>query len=178
MSAMKPDSKAQFALFVICVTSLFAQTAPLKEPEELVRLRQAYNQKRADAVKPIDASYRQQLEMLVRSMTSRNQLDAAILVRKEIAKLTEAESDEAPFKRALLQSKWTWIGSDGAKDVVMTFHSDGTVSHRAMHANWKITGSREVTILDPAGDLVLRFDEALNNYKRIGVDSLHGSRLP
>ena len=52
---MKLLSKTQFAVFAICVTSLFAQAPAPKEPEELIRLRQTYNQKRTDALKPIDS---------------------------------------------------------------------------------------------------------------------------
>ena len=116
----------------------------------------------------------------MRSLTSRNQLDAAILVRKELLAVADAGTDEEPLKKALLESKWSWIALNGEGGVVMTFHEDGTVNHRGMGGTWKITGPRDVKIIYTDGNsILLHFDETLDSYKRLGSkDQLHGSRLP
>ena len=178
MPPQKPSSIIRLAVLAVCVTGAFAQTPSPKEPEELVRLRQDYNQRRQSVIKPIDAAYRQQLESLVRSLTVRGQLEAALLVRKELEAVVEGGTDEEALKKVLLKSKWSWFGTDGKKDVVMTFLKDGTVSHRGMHGKWKITGSREVQIDSSQGLLILNFDGPLENYNRTGDDPVHGSRLP
>jgi len=178
MHPHKPSSIIRLAVLALCVTGAFAQTPSQKEPDELVRLRQDYNLRRESALKPVEATYRQQLESLVRSLTSRGQLDAALLVRKELDALTDGGTDEEPLRKALLESKWSWFGSDGQRDVVMTFAEDGTVSHRGMHGKWKITSPREVQIDSSQGLLILHFDGPIKNYNRVGKDPVHGSRLP
>ena len=168
--------KTPLAIYALCLTSAFAQTTNTKEPGELVRLRQDYNQKRANALKPIDATYRQQLELLMRNLTSRNQLDAAILVRKELDELSTTDAEKAPLRKALLESKWSW----NSPEVVMTFKEDGTVSHIGMHGTWKITGRNEVKLVESGSRVrTFRFDEALQTYKQVEKsDPIHGSRLP
>jgi hypothetical protein len=164
------------AALALCVTESLAQAPASREPDELVRLRNAYNQKRADVLKPIEAGYRQQLEMLVRSLTSRNQLDAAILVRKELETLTSSGVDEAPLKRALLESKWSWAllkdKDDGS--VQLTFLEDGTVSHRAMRGTWKIIGPRELKLVEGGHERILQPGYAVHslNYHLLWIASL------
>ena len=150
-----------------------------KEPEELVRLRQQFNQRREAALKPISASYRQQLELLIKSMTQQNQLDAALSVRRELDSLAVDEGGEADLKKALVQWKWSWTGAAKETDVFMDFRDDGTVRHRGMSGKWSIVGPRDVKLIENAGrTFVLRFNAGLDSYKSVVGPELHGQRSP
>lgn len=167
-------------LFALLVTStaLLAQDAPTKEPEELKRLRQEYTQKREAALKPINASYKQKLELLINSLTQRNQLDSAVAVRKELENLTENISGKTGLRHALLQSKWSWTGGAKETDVFLDFREDGTVSHRGMNGTWTITGPNEIKLIENGGrTLILQFDARLESYRCVsGAPDLSGRR--
>jgi hypothetical protein len=157
-----------------------AQEKPVKEPEELKRLRQQYQQRREAALKPITAGYQQQLELLVKSLTQRNDLDGAIAVRKELESLKSVDPRREDLRSALLDYKWSWTGAARETDVFLTFLPDGTCSHRGGRQTWTITGPREVKLVETGGGrtFILRFDEALENYRCIDGPELHGRRMP
>lgn len=164
------------ATMFLVAAPLFAQDA-IKEPEELVRLRQQYTQKRDAALKPINTSYQQQLELLIKSFTQRNQLDAALAVRNELQATATVDGSQAELRKALLQSKWSWTGGAKETDVFLDFRDDGTVSHRAMRGTWTIVGSRDVKLVENGGrTFVLRFNNTLENYKSVAGPELHGRR--
>ena len=157
---------------------LLAQNTPGNEPEELKRLRQQYNQRREATLKPIDASYKQQLELLSKSLTQRNQLDAAIAVRNELESLPAAGGGKSELREALLQWKWSWSGRSNETDVFLDFREDGKVSHRGMHGTWSIVGAREVKLIEDHGrTLIFQFDSKLESYKcTSGATELKGRR--
>jgi hypothetical protein len=154
-----------------------AENAPPKEAEELVRMRQQYNQRREAALKPIVATYKQQLELLLKSLTQRGQLDDALSVRKELAGLGDGDSGQVDLRTALLQWKWSWTGAAKETDVFMDFREDGTVSHRGMRGTWSIVGPRDVKLVENGGrTFVLRFNAACESYKSVVGPELHGQR--
>ncbi len=118
------------------------------------------------------------LDALQKRITISGDIDQALLVKAEKERFI-AEMTAVPLKTALLESKWTWVAARGERNVVMTFHEDGTVNHRGMSGTWKITGPRDVKITTNGTALLLQFDQSLRNYKRLGGDEeLHGSRVP
>ncbi len=156
------------AVLIIAASCALAQNTPPKEPEELIRLRQQYNQRREAALKPIDASYQQQLELLIKSLTQRNQLDAALSVRKELGGLTAVESGHADkptpdellakgivtnidFRNYLVATgKWTWeIGKH--RDQTIKFKPDGTALHTELIMKYSIDSIGVVTVRHPNG---------------------------
>jgi hypothetical protein len=168
--------------WLVLASGPLAQTSASKEPDELARLRQQYHQRREAALKPVNASYRQQLELLLKSLMQRNQLDAALVVRKEIESLEAIESGEADLRIALLHWKWSWSGDAKETDVFMDFRDDGTVSHRGMKGTWRIVGPREIKLVesDDTGGRTfkLRFNTALDSYESVSGPTLQGKRKP
>jgi hypothetical protein len=156
---------------------LLGEEMPENEPEELKRLRQEFNQKREAAQKPIDASYKQQLELLIKSLTQRNQLDAAIAVRGELDSLAAGEGGRGELREALLKWKWSWTGKNRETDVFLDFREDGTVRHRGMHGTWSIIGPRQIKLIEDRGrTLIFQFDSNLESYKCISGAELKGRR--
>lgn len=69
------------------------------------------------------------------------------------------------LRSALLLFKWTWPG-DNAQ---MTFRDDGTVSHRGMHATWKLDSPHVITLQTDYGDTVrFHFNETLTHWMGLG----------
>lgn len=170
--------KIRIALIVAAVVCpltcfvLLAQVPLSKEPEELDRLRKTYQQKRADALKPVLTWYENQLESLQRKMTQKGDLNSALSVRQELDAMKEHALQESgeELKRVLLASPWSWTDKSNDKGVQVAFKDDGSVSHIGMRGTWKITGPREVTITDSNGTTkyVLRFDPKLTGYEQSG----------
>ena len=148
-----------------------AQSSAGKEPPELDRIRREYLQRRADAIKPIAATYQAQLESLLKKLTQNNDLEGALTIRRELDSLREGGALEIPgdLQKAILENKWSWTNKAGEKGVKMTFKDDGTVSHIGMHGTWDITGPRDVTIaISDRSKVVLRFDTNLTSYNQVG----------
>jgi len=178
---MKSHITLLSAVLVLSLTSLVlrAQAPNTKEPEDLARLRIEYGQRRVDALKPIMTWYEAQLEALQKKLTQSNDLDGALIVRRELESIREDSTKEGQedLHTALLATKWSWADKQHGEGVAMTFHDDGTVSHIGMHGTWMITGPREVTITVSNGAKpVLRFDSELKSYYTTdGI--VHGRQL-
>ena len=167
------------AILLITAAMLRAQDVPTKEPEELKRLRQEYQQKREAALKPITLSYQQQLEQLSKNFTQRSQLDEALAVRKELENIAATEGRQADLRDALLNWKWSWTTVAAKEtDVSITFSPDGTSSHRGGRQTWTILGPREIKFVQGSNTFVLRFDQKLETYKSVSGPELHGRRIP
>jgi hypothetical protein len=70
-------------LVLIAMSVLVAQAQEAKIPKELETLRTEYFRRQEAATQPVKTWYRQQLEQLEKSAMRRNDLDAAVALRKE-----------------------------------------------------------------------------------------------
>jgi hypothetical protein len=152
-----------------------AQGPDKKPADEIELLKAMYTKKRADALKPVASWYQAQLESMQKKYTQKGNLDGALGIQAEIKRFQEGSVDENDglLKRALLRHTWSWSDSPTEKGIEMTFKDDPTVAHVGMHGNWKITGNREVTIIDSGNTkTVLRFDENVTEYRQVGGNLL------
>ena len=164
---------ALFALLSICVIPslmLEAQTPATKETEELARLKNTFEQKRADALKPVNAWYETQLENARKKLTQKGDLEGALQVQNELKTFRESSLRESTdeFKKALLSTTWSWSEIPNDRGVEMTFKDEPTVSHIGMRGTWKITGPREVTLIEGGVTHVFRFDQKITEYQKVG----------
>ncbi len=144
-----------------------AAVTAAQRPDDLSRLQDEYARRRADALRPVAAWYRAQLEVLQRQSAGENSEDrTAITEALAAVRETFWHEDQPELKQALMATDWLWRSSEDADGVSMTFHADGTVEHVGMDGKWRITGPCEVTIetADHAR-FVLRFNASLSAYE-------------
>ena len=132
---------------------------------ELTRLQQEFDGRRATAMRPVAAWYRARLEALQRTEQSPDALEA---IAKALATARETfwQDDQPELRQALLAQPWLWRSSDNAEGVATAFNPNGTVVHIGMRGTWRITGPCEVTIHTDAGEqFILRFNASLSAYE-------------
>jgi hypothetical protein len=85
----------------------------------LEQLQAEYERRRADALRPVTAWYRAQLEILGHQ------------IEKERTKVAETfwQDDQPELKQALLSPGWVWRSAEDAEGVALTFLRDGSVHH-------------------------------------------------
>jgi hypothetical protein len=158
------------ALATFLLTALLseAQSSKDKEADDLDRLKTTYEQKRADALKPVNNWYETQLQTMLKKRTQKGDFDGAVRFREELAALKEVSSKEShvEFKKALVATTWSWTGDPNQKGVETTFKDQPLVTHVGLCATWNVTGPREVTIQANTGTkYVLRFDPQMTSYQ-------------
>jgi hypothetical protein len=134
----------------------------------LEQLQAEYERRRADALRPVTAWYRAQLEILGHQL------------EEERTKVAETfwQDDQPELKQTLLSPGWIWRSAEDAEGVALTFLNDGSVQHAGLHGTWKITGPSEVTVQPNDDDrFILRFNSSLKSFTgdRRGVT---GERIP
>ena len=136
-------------------------------PSELARLKQEFEKRRADALRPVATWYRAQLEALQRRLADEPPAtQRAIAQALAAARETFWQDDQPELRQALLAAPWLWRSVLDADGVATTFHADGSVGHVGMRGTWQITGPCEVTIrTDDDGQFVLRFNASLSAYE-------------
>jgi hypothetical protein len=88
---------------------VLAQAPAKGEPPELGQLYDAYDKRRAEALKPVKIWYQAQLEALQKKYTQNNHLDAAIMVKEELEalQLDATQDNFLELRKALLVSHWS-----------------------------------------------------------------------
>jgi hypothetical protein len=141
-------------------------TPPDAPPPELARLQQELEKRRADALRPVEAWYRAQLEAMERKQTDLSpEAKAALTKALAAARAKVWEADQPELRQALLAAQWLWRSNDDAEGVATTFRADGSVHHIGMRGSWRITGPCEVTIqTEDREQFILRFNASLSAY--------------
>lgn len=134
---------------------------------EIERLQQEFERRRAEALRPVAAWYREQLETLQKKLSaeapgSETKLAEALKAAREAF----WQQDQPELKQALLRSTWLWRSDDDSRGVPVTFRCDGTVEHIGMRGTWRVSGPSEVTITTQDSErYILRFNTSLNAYE-------------
>jgi len=166
------------AILIVSCLSAFLGTAAFAEPEapaasaakspafnEVARLQEEFDRRRATALRPVLAWYRASLEELQQTEESPEAQEAIARALKSTRE-TFWQDDQPELRQALLAQPWLWRSVDDATGVATSFHADGSVVHIGMRGAWRITGPCEVTILTEAGErFVLRFNASLSAYE-------------
>jgi hypothetical protein len=147
----------------------------LAPPSPLEQLRADYERRRADALRPVTAWYRAQLEVLGHQLKKEEQN-----VTEERTKVAETfwQDDQPELREALLSMGWIWRSAEDAAGVDLKFLENGSVHHAGLNGTWKITGLNEVTVQpDDDSRFILRFSSSLKSFTgdRRGVT---GERIP
>src|SRR4051812_33435006 len=140
--------------FVLCSSLSPADEAT--PPTKLQKLNAAYERKRAEALRPVTAWYRAQLEALGREIQQeQRQVEQA---KRQLAETFWAD-DQPELRAALLGHRWVWRSELDGVGVPVEFAADGSVQHEGLHGTWKITGPSEITVQpEDDGAFVLRFN--------------------
>lgn len=136
-------------------------------PTELERLQQDYARKRAEALRPVAAWYREQLEVLQKQLlTDSPGSEAEVAEVLRTAKEKFWQEDQPELSPALVGGPWLWRSNDDPHGVTVTFRADATVEHIGMRGTWRVSGPSEVTINTEEGErYVLRFNTSLSAYE-------------
>lgn len=160
-------------LAALCLLSAFSPSSLVYgqalAKSELGELTNAYEKRRAEALKPVKTWYQAQLETLQKKYVQNNDLEAAVMVKDELEVVRrELGDDNFPDLRiALLGNHWSWSSKPTDKGVEMTFFPDGKVSHIGMKGTWVISGARELTLVEDKGEKrILKFDASLKSYRQ------------
>ena len=154
----------------------------IRSQTELDRLQQEFERRRAEALRPVSAWYREQLETLQKKLfTEAPGSEVKVAETLKAAKEAFWQEDQPELKQALLRSTWLWRSNYDPHGVPVTFRCDNTVEHIGMRGTWKVSGPSEVTITTQDGDrtlfYVLRFNTSLSAYEA-NRDNVSGVRLP
>jgi len=189
----------QCSIFVACATlSVSAYGQPAKPPGQLESVRADYRKvlekiqvSNDAAVKLAAEDYKRQLVLLLDAETKAGRLDAALLVRDEIANIDASTgpntklATKAALKKALGGTKWKWDESP------LILQSDGLAKHPGWDASkivtkWEVVDRRTVILIIEKGRninryAILEFSESLDEFK--GFDFEQGrlevkKRLP
>jgi len=140
---------------------------------DLKALQEQHNKALATAVEPVNRRYKESLEQLLRSAIQRNDLDIAVKIKEEIAKLGFEAADNGAmfipnFTDKLLKQSWTWTSHPGGRDRV-DFTRDGKVIHNGWKdAKWVAKRPNVVIITMGAMTATLRFNEEMTKFE--GLD--------
>lgn len=140
------------------------------QPGDLQRLNQEYERRRAEALRPVTAWYRAQLEALAKSLEKEGQ---AVAEARGKAAESSWQDDQPELRRALLRPGWIWRSEEDGDGVSLKFLEDGSAHHSGLNGTWRITGPNEVTVQpDNDGKYILRFDASLRTFlgDRRGVE--------
>lgn len=161
MNVLKP-----FLSLVLVLTSSAAAAQEAAAPEELQRLRAAYDTEIKRVTEVPKQRYLEALERLQASYTKEGDLDKALLVKEEIRVISE-EAAAAPAMavndRILNGSEWLW-GSGGT----LKLERNGDAIHTAwsVPGSWKKMRDGTLSLQRPGGDppMTVKFaDENLLN---------------
>ena len=148
---------------------------------EIVRLQQEFERRRAEALRPVAAWYREQLETLQKKLfTEEPGSEAKVAEVLKAAKEAFWQEDQPELKQALLRNTWLWRSDYDPHGVPVTFRCDGTVEHIGMHGTWRVSGPSEVTITTQDSDrgrYILRFNTSLSAYEA-DLHNVSGIRMP
>lgn len=126
------------------VLALFTATLAWAEPDSFADLQQIeieYANRRAEALRSVDAWHEAQLQTLLRA------------------------HEQPELRKAILASNWLWRSAVDPRGVVVKFHEDGTVDHVNMTGHWRITGPCEITISpDEHEPIVLKFNSTFTEF--------------
>lgn len=114
----------------------------------------------------VDADYLTRLEALKRRAMSTGDLDAALVIDREIVSLKTKPADASPgvmteeaFRAKLFAGRWLWIGADRNHPVHFVFLTNG-LSSSGFH--WQVLNTRDVKIWgggDGSAFWVVRFTD-------------------
>ena len=156
-------------------------TMPTIQPQtELDRLQQEFERRRAEALRPVAAWYREQLETLRKKLSAETPgSEARVAEALKAAREAFWQQDQPELKQALLRSTWLWRSDIDPHGVPVTFRCDGTVEHIGMRGTWRVSGPSEVTITTQDSDrrFVLHFNTSLSAYEADHRD-VSGIRIP
>ena len=178
-------------ILITCLSALIAaplfsdcEPAPaaittIQPPPEIERLQQEFDRRRAEALRPVAAWYREQLETLQKRLfTEAPGSEAKVAEILKAAKEAFWQEDQPELKQALLRSTWLWRSDYDPHGVPMTFRDESAVEHIGMRGTWRISGPSEVTITTEDGDrYLLRFNTSLSAYEA-DHHNVSGVRMP
>lgn len=157
---------ASLAMLALCEPDTSPATGTVPHPlDELTRLQEEFDRRRAAALRPVTSWYRARLEAL---QNTEHSPEATEAIAKALAAARETfwQDDQPELRQTLLAQPWLWRSSDDAEGVATTFNSDGSVGHIGMRGTWRISGPSEVTIHTEANEqFVLRFNASLSAYE-------------
>jgi len=153
--------------------------ATIRPQPEIERLQQEFERRRAEALRPVAAWYREQLEKLQKKLLSEAPgSEAKVAEALRAAREAFWQQDQPELKQALLRSTWLWRSDDDPRGVPVTFRCDGTVEHIGMRGTWRVSGPSEVTITTQDSErYILRFNTSLNAYEA-DHHNVSGIRMP
>ncbi|MEA3213145.1 MAG: hypothetical protein QOE70_6202 [Chthoniobacter sp.] len=156
-----------------------AATTLARSAPEIEQLQQDFERRRAVALRPVSAWYRERLETLQKRLYAEAPgSEAKVAEVLRAAKEAFWEEDQPELKQALIGSTWLWRSNYDPHGVSVTFRGDRTVDHIGMRGTWRISGPSEVTIRTEEGDrYLLRFNTSLSAYEA-DHDNVSGVRLP
>jgi len=161
------------------VSQISQAALPGSVHEEVERLRQEFDRRRAKALRPVVGRYVAQLEELQRSVADQDRAaEAEIAAALKAAKEAFSQVDQPDLRRVLLERNWIWRSNFDRNGVVVVFHADGTVEHLGLHGNWQVTAPNEIKIsTDGDGDYILHFNASLRAFEG-NRDQISGTALP
>lgn len=156
---------------LIILTSVPAYCQTTTEPKELLDLRESFEKARSAALSPLEKKYIDALSSLKDRLTRKGDLNGALSIQAELAKLTVAAMDDTKLrlsKFATVQEFGSWIATTTWKTNVGTVFrfpggskmestkSDGSVTKYALTiekigaVSWTYSnGSKEVMEVNP-----------------------------
>jgi hypothetical protein len=156
-----------------------AATATLQPRPEIERLQQEFEHRRAEALRPISAWYRGQLEILRKKLyLEAPGSEAKVAEVLQAAKEAFWQEDQPELKEEVVRSTWLWRSDYDPRGVAVTFRSDGTVEHIGLRGTWRISGPSEITVTPQDDDpYVLRLNTSLSAYEA-DQHNVSGVRMP
>jgi hypothetical protein len=156
-----------------------ANATVARPASELEQLQQEFDRRRAEALRPVSAWYRERLETLrKRLFTEAPGSEAKVAEVLQAAKEAFWDEDQPGLKQALIGNTWLWRSNYDPHGVTVTFRGDRTVEHVGMRGTWRISGPSEVAICTEEGDRYhLRFNTSLSAYEGDN-HNVSGVRLP
>jgi hypothetical protein len=124
-------------IVAVCSVAAFAETDARKDPRELAVLKKVYEGQIEKAVAPIRKAYADNLRRLLKDLTTKGDLDGAILVQNELKDLNLDNGERD------IVGTWTHL-DDRSRWV---FNKDGTWSNQfGDTGTYKVSASGRVSI--------------------------------